>query len=113
MKHVLFWTVLLLSLSCSRRATDVDNSGWFQIEIKNQRNIDCGLPEIIFLTNQMEAYAIIGNDLGTYIAQGLPKVNYSIGTKLWVKIRKPQGDELIACTTLGPGWAHVFISETQ
>lgn len=86
------------------------NVDWFQIEIKNQRNIDCSFPEIMFITHQQEAYRIIGNNLGTYVALGLPKVNYPVGTTLFVKMRKPGSNEMVACTTLGTGWSQVYIT---
>ena len=116
MKQILFILIPCLSVSCSRNNNAVVNhcgAEWFQVQIKAQKNIDCGFPEIIFLSKQEEAYQVIGNNMGTYIALGLPKVNYQVGDKLCVKINKPSGDQDVACTMLGISWAHVFISDVK
>ena len=104
-----------LGSSCYRdnSVPNADNTDWFQVEIKAQRNGDCGLPEIIFLDHQSEAYEIIGDKKGTYIAYGLPKVNYQPGDQLTVKIRKPVANELSVCTMMGPTWSWVTITETK
>lgn len=109
-----FYTFLLLSvlfISCRRNGTV--NAEWFEIEIKSPQNIDCNQPEIVFITNRDAAYLLLGNDRGTYIALGLPKVNYPAGTRLQVKIRKPLASEEVVCLTLGPGWAQVMITELK
>jgi hypothetical protein len=114
MKRALIILCISIFFSCTRNNTDINGSDqWFKIEIKASRNLDCGLPEINFLDHQNEAYGIIGDNRGTYIAYGLPKVNYQPGDELWVKIRKPAANELGVCTMLGPTWNWVTITETK
>jgi hypothetical protein len=115
MRYIFLVLLIASGISCRRdnSASYTDITDWFQIEIKAQRNIDCGLPEIIFLDHQSIAYEIIGDKKGTYIAYGLPKVNYHPGDKLNVKIRKPVEDEFGVCTMMGPTWSWVTITEIK
>jgi hypothetical protein len=113
MKWVLLLALIAISVACRKNAGVSTNELFFQVEIKATRNMDCALPEIVFLTNQDKAYDIIGDRKGRYIAYGLPKVNYQAGDKLWVKIRRPVNDEFVLCTTYGPGWAEVTITDVK
>ncbi len=113
MKLFLFLLMGMLFLSCTKRNDKGDSPIYFQVEIRAVQNLDCALPEIIFLTNQKEAYEIIGDNKGIYLAYGLPKVNYQPGDKLWVKIRKLESNEAVLCTTFGPSWSEVRITEVK
>jgi hypothetical protein len=106
--------ILIVSVSiCACKKNTQDNGDWFQIEIAVQKDNDCGLPDIIFLSRQTEAYQVIGDNRGMYVALGLPKVNYPVGTKMYVSIRQPSANEIVACTAMGPLWTQVFIKEVK
>ncbi|MFN8252233.1 MAG: hypothetical protein U0V75_10150 [Ferruginibacter sp.] len=102
---------VLLACSCKKEKTPAEN--WFQVEIRSPLNADCRLPEIIFIDKQQEAYAIIGNNGGIYIANGLPKVLYAMGNRLYVNIQRPGAAGSVACTTLGPSLPQVLITAVK
>ena len=89
------------------------NTDWFQIEVVDPSNIDCGVPLIIFLDRQQEAYQIIGNNWGRYLALGLPKVYYPVGTRMYVAIRRPIANDAIICTAFGPTFPAVTIENIK
>jgi hypothetical protein len=105
--------MIVILFDCRKSPRSGGSEIFFQIEITDPYDINCALPDIIFLTNQDKAYKIIGNNLGTYVAYGLPKINYHYGDKLWVRIRKTEANELWACHALGPNWSWVTITETK
>ena len=106
--------ILIASITiCACKKRVQDNADWFQIEITAQKDNDCGAPDIIFLTRQQEAFQIIGDDKGRYVALGLPKVNYPVGTKMYVAIHRPTASETVVCTAMGPSWAQVFIDKIK
>ena len=107
---IILFSIIIIGACKKDVAADSD---YFSIEIKSPRSIDCGVPEIIFLTRQQEAFQIIGDNKGTYVALGLPKVLYPSGTKMDVLIHKPSSTELAVCTTLGPSLAQVFIEKIK
>jgi hypothetical protein len=115
MKLLLICLLVIVINACNKPQQQTTNgpSDWFEIEIKETINTDCQLPSIGFETRRQEAYTILGDSRGTYIALGLPKVLYSVGTKLKVRFRKPTASEDIACTAFGPAWSHVLITEMQ
>ena len=108
---VLILIPIITFFACKKKA--VENPDWFQIEIANPANIDCSFPEIVFLTRKQEAYQIIGDSRGKYVALGLPKVFYPAGTKMNVHIHRPSVNEIAVCTTLGPAWSQVIIDEIK
>ncbi len=73
-----------------------------QLKIRTSNNIDCGIPEITFLTGVDEVKQLLGSKINIYVATGLPKINYQPGTQLMVKIRKPESTDFIACRNTGP-----------
>jgi hypothetical protein len=116
MRKVLFPALfILLTINCKKplSTNNPQSSQFFQIEIKATSNIDCKQPEIAFLTGQNEAYRILDDKRGVYIGLGLPKVLYPVGTKLTVRIRKPNAAESISCTQIGITWSHAMITEVQ
>jgi hypothetical protein len=113
MKRFLFISLLFLCSACIKDKEVRGGETWFQIQIESPHNIDCGFPEISIKTNQAEAYLIIGNDLGRYVALGLPQVNYNAGDMLSVRIRKPVNDEIPVCHALGFGWGQVYIADIR
>jgi hypothetical protein len=87
---------------------------WFEIEIVNQKNMDCFNPEIIFVTRQQEAYQILGISLtNRYVALNLPKVLYPVGTRMQVAIHKPLAGESVVCTAMGPSYGQVYIDDIK
>jgi len=113
MKTTVIILLSLIIISACKKKEEQENTDWFQIEIVAQRNIDCRVPEITFLSRQQEAYQIIGDSRGRYVALGLPKVNYLLGTKMYVSIHRPTLNEAVVCTTLGPSWSQVFIESIK
>ncbi|MEO5562774.1 MAG: hypothetical protein ABIR18_05045 [Chitinophagaceae bacterium] len=116
MRKSLFSLLLILLATACKKPSNSNSSqpiGLFEIEIKATNNVDCKLPEIAFLTRQQEAYSILGDKRGTYIGLGLPKVLYPVGTKLTVRMRKPNASEALACTAMGISWTHAMITEVQ
>jgi hypothetical protein len=112
MKRILILMIASITLyACKKRVQE--NTDWFQIEITAQKDIDCGAPNITFLTRQQEAFQIIGDSKGQYVALGLPKVNYPVGTKMYVTIHRPSANEIVFCTAFGPSWAQVFIDKIK
>ena len=113
MKTFLCSLLIVILFACRKNNGPGGSDFFFQVEIETSSDINCGFPDIAFLNNQEEAYKIIGDNRGTYVAFGLPKVNYQPGDKRWVKIRKTEAGELRACHTFGPSWSWVTITETK
>jgi hypothetical protein len=106
--------ILLFTLSaCKKNQQDSQQDSWFHIEIKSPDNMDCRVPEIIFLDRQQEAYQIIGNSRGVYVASGLPKVLYTVGDRMYVLIQRPATNQLLVCTTQGPSYPQVHITSVK
>jgi uncharacterized lipoprotein len=99
--------------ACKKNQQDRQQDSWFQIEIKSPANFDCRVPEIIFLDRQQEAYQIIGDSGGVYVASGLPKVLYPVGTRMYVLIQRPDNDQWLVCTTQGPSYPQVHITSVK
>jgi Holliday junction DNA helicase RuvB subunit len=107
---IYFFALIIFFASCKKEV----EGNWYTIEIRTARNIDCGIPEITFLSGADEAKQLTGSISNIYIAIGLPNVNYQAGAQLMVKIRKPEkSTDFIACATLGPGYSHVVITSMK
>lgn len=113
MKTIVTILVSVIIISACKKEKVQENTDWFQIEIVASSNIDCDVPEIIFLSRQQEAYQVIGNSSGRYVALGLPKVLYPVGTKMDVAIHRPTGNEAIVCANFGPSLPGVFIEKIK
>ncbi len=117
MKHYFIITLISLFIlsACKKSPQDSQGDNWFNIEIRTSANFDCKVPEIIFLDRQQEAYQIIGDSRGIYLAFGLPKVLYPVGTRLYVSIERPAASQQLVCTTMGPGaiWSQVLIKSVK
>jgi hypothetical protein len=109
--------IILISLfalsACKKNQQDSQQDSWFHIEVRSPVNFDCRVPEIIFLDRQQEAYQIIGNSRGIYVASGLPKVLYPVGTRMYVSIQRPAADQVLVCTTMGPSYSQVHIASVK
>ena len=113
-KSFLIIILLAAGLNGCKKDKNTDPAGdWFLIEVRSPSNLDCKVPEIIFLNRQQEAYQVIGNNSGYYIASGLPKVLYAVGTKMYVTIQKPADGQLLMCTTMGPSFPQVHINAVK
>ena len=99
----------ILFFSC-KKAERTTSQDWFEIEIVSQKNMDCSVPEIIFVSRQQEAYQILGSSLiNRYVALNLPKVLYPVGARMQAAIHKPVAGESVPCTAMGPSYAQVYI----
>ena len=113
MRAILFLLASFFIVTSCKKKNEKPIDDWFQIEIVSSRNFDCDAPDIIFLDRQQDAYQIIGDSRGRYIALGLPDVIYPVGTKLYVSIRRPVANEGILCTHMGPSWSGVVIERIK
>jgi hypothetical protein len=113
MKTIVTILISFIIISACKKEKTPEITDWFQIEIVASNNIDCGVPEIIFLSRQQEAYQVIGNSWGRYLAIGLPKVLYPVGTRMYVAIHRPTANDAIVCTTFGPSFPGVAIENIK
>ena len=115
MKRIAILLIAIIAISaCTSNAQDNQvNQEWFFIEIFAQQFFDCRMPGIIFLDRQQEAYQVIGNSFGKYIATGLPKVNSLVGTTMYVSSRRPDVNEILVCANMGPSLAQVHIDSIK
>ncbi len=105
----IFFVIIIICTSCKKEP----EGNWFIIEIKAQKDINCGGPVISFVTGINEAKFFLSSNSNSYVATGLPKVNYKVGDQLTVAIKKPDGQDAIACLTLGINWPQVVITEVR
>lgn len=105
--NLLLLAVTFFALSSCKKESN-SNENWFRVEIKSPSNFDCKLPEIVFVEKQKEAQDIIGSSSDVFIAEGLPKILYNAGDRLYVTIQRPVTET--ACTTMGVTWPHVLIT---
>ncbi len=106
-RQLLILIVVIFFNSCKK--TTIDD--WYTIEIKAQKDINCGIPDISFVTGINEAKKLLNSNSDIYVALNLPKVNYQVGEHLSVKIKKP--DPGIACLTLGTSFPQVEITDLK
>lgn len=108
--NLLLLVIAFFSLvSCKKESSS--NENWFRVEIKSPSNFDCKLPEIVFVEKQREAQEILGSSSDVFIAEGLPKILYNAGDRLYVTIQRPV--TVTACTTMGVTWPHVLITSVK
>ncbi len=108
-RFIYFFVLIIFFTSCKKEG----EGNWYTIEIRTAKNIDCGIPEITFLTGADEVKQLLGSRINIYVATGLPKINYQPGTQLMVKIRKPESTDFISCRTLGPSYPQVVITSVK
>jgi hypothetical protein len=84
------------------------------------RGIDCGDTYLVeFLCCKPEIAEYIGStnsvsgSSGIYYANNLPQQCKREGIVIDIKFRKTNPDEIQVCTTLGPGYNHIFIVEAE
>ncbi|HOB85252.1 MAG TPA: hypothetical protein PKM76_12495 [Bacteroidales bacterium] len=67
------------------------------------KNIDCGIHQLKFTDNLEEVIKLVGSSpQNIYIAENLPDSLKVEGIKIILNIRKPQGSEIVPCTSFGP-----------
>ena len=104
-----FFILVIFFTDCKKEAQVNPNiavDGWYIFEIKSTRNFDCHVPEVFFITGINEVKQLLNSSVNMYYATGLPDVNYTAGTQLTVKIKKPGPGEYMMCTTMGPNPAY-------
>ena len=74
MKRFIYFFVLIIFFTSCKKEIEVEGN-WYTIEIRTSNNIDCGIPEITFLTGADEAKQLLGSRINIYVATGLPKIN--------------------------------------
>lgn len=114
MKRILSFLILLILFSCNKVVrSNLNANDWYIIEIKSIDNSDCRVPQVAFLTGVNEVKQFLNSSLNIYNATGLPDVNYAPGNRLTVKIKKPEAADAIVCTTMGPSYMQVVITEVK
>ncbi len=104
-------SIILLCLSglvlttCEKDRTEYDFEA-----IVLSIGMDCGDTWIISLTNLNGDPEIADN---TYYADNLPDEFKTEGLEIKLNCREPGNDELYACTTLGPTYPHIIVTECE
>ena len=113
-KELLFiiLSMIFIGLTISCQENDVTSEYPFEAKVINQ-NIDCGLYEIKITKGIKRVKSIVGQTLSEniYIAANLPielKIN-NLDIKLG--LRKPNKNEITACTTLGLSYNWVYVTK--
>lgn len=107
MRFLFLGLCVLLSTACEKSLETANDlsldsaSSWLRIEVKTKENPYCHVPEIVFLTDQEKAYAILGDNRGTYLATGLPD-SADVGDRYYVEIVRPLPSNYVACSSMGP-----------
>ena len=110
MKKIFLLLIVAISFFSCKKTERTTSPDWFEIEIVNQKNMDCFVPEVIFVTRHQDAAQILGSSLiNRYVALNLPKVLYPVGTRMHVAFHKPVAGEGVPCTAMGPTYAQVYI----
>jgi len=118
MKNILFYSMLIsfsVSLVSCEKDNDVEISNLeiegyqFEATVKG-KGLDCGDTYLIDL-KKLNGESGIAN--GTYYADNLPPDLKVAGLKIRLNARKPTDDELYACTTMGPGYSHLIVTDSK
>jgi len=74
------------------------------------KNIDCGIHQLKFTDNLEEVIKLVGSSpQNIYIAENLPDSLKVEGIKIILNIRKPQGSEIVPCTSFGPALTLIHV----
>ncbi len=116
-KLIIFISIFLFigSSGCKK---DELHEEWFNAEILG-KGIDCGDTYLISFiqTDKEEILEILEIEedglFPTYYALNLPNEYKIEGLKVRVKFGRPTPNVDIPCTTLGPGYHHIWISQIE
>jgi len=115
MKNICFYVILtLFSATLSSCEKDIDNTELkksYQYEaIVKGKGLDCGDTYLVEM-KKLTGEATIAE--GIYYADNLPPNLKVAGLKIKLNSRNPTSEELYACTTMGPGYSHVVVIESE
>lgn len=96
-----------LLISCSKEDA---NDGFYDATVLNQQ-VDCKDFVIQFRPNAMGLP--VDSSENKFSALNLPETYRTEGMRVRVKVRKPNDDEFLACTTLGTRYPEIFITEIE
>ena len=105
------FTILLLLASCNQ-----PNDPVFPYEaIVKGINMDCGIPEIQFVSKIDEIEATFGTSpvRGTYIGKNLPNELVEENLHIILNCRVPKPSEMGFCSMMGPTYTWVYIIEAK
>jgi len=104
---------LLIAVACEKNSTepDRDTTNHFEVKVIGE-GLDCGNTYLIEFQDKLEEmYQIVGSEYwNTCYADSLPEEFKQENLVIFVKIRKPNQDEIYPCTRLGPTYPHVIVS---
>lgn len=117
MRFLLLGLCVLLSTACEKSLEEAENlsldsTGWLNIEVKLKENADCHVPEIVFITNQEKAFAILGDNSGRYLATGLPD-SADVGDRYFVEIVRPLPANYVACTSMTTPYTQAHVIQVR
>lgn len=80
-----------------------------------RKNIDCGLYEVKITQGLERVNLIVGSTPveDIYIAKNLPSELEVNGLKIKLNLRKPEDNELGACTTMGLSYTWIFVTKSE
>ncbi|MGK7390259.1 MAG: BPTI/Kunitz-type proteinase inhibitor domain-containing protein [Candidatus Cyclobacteriaceae bacterium M2_1C_046] len=109
---IILITLSVLAFSCDDNEFTITDT--FEVTVAGF-GADCGLVLIDFKENDLESIKnITGFDWIRYHAYNLDKDKFSeVGQKLIVTVRKTRDNELFPCTTMGPGYPWVTITNVD
>lgn len=113
MKKILIYFTIFVGFTVIGCHSDNDSVPIFVYEFEAKvlgKGIDCGEAYLIDL-NKTTGDSDIKN--GTYYADNLPEELKLKGTRMKLNCRKPTIDEAYPCTTLGLGYFHVIVIESE
>lgn len=75
-------------------------------------NMDCGIPEIRFISDINEIEARFGPSPGSavYIGKNLPEELVQENLRIKLNCRVPEAEELGACTMMGPSYPWIYVT---
>lgn len=104
------FTFGILLSGCDKEDDNINNSNFeYKATVKSQ-GLDCGETYIISIES-IDSDADIAN--GNYYADSLDSDLKVEGLIIYLNCRKPNEDELYACTTLGPTYSHVIVTDSK
>ena len=110
MKNNIFIIISLtfIIISCSK---DEANNDIFNAKVLG-KGLDCGNLFLIKFNNDVSGLPVNNFD-NTFYAINLPEEFKTEGEQIKVEFREPKNDEAMACTTLGIGYPHIYITKVE